>query len=71
MDEEGGEDSGKVVRAVVKLFPRQRRELPLNQPGNCLVLLGWNVAVTTRPDGTQHSMNQGGGGEGKGGRERD
>lgn len=33
-------------------FPLQKRKPPLNQPENCLVLLGWNVAVTTRPDGT-------------------
>lgn len=46
--------SGKLVKAVIKLFPLQKRKLPLNQPENCLVLLGcwnlgWNVAVTTRP----------------------
>ena len=48
----GGDDSGKVVKAVIQVFPPQKRKLPLNQPENCLVLLGWNVAVTTRPDGT-------------------
>lgn len=46
MDKEGGDDSP------------QKRKLPLNQPEKCLVLLGWNVAVTTRLDGKQHSQQR-------------
>lgn len=51
-------DSGQFIRAVFKLFPPPKRKLPLNQPENCLVLLGWNVVATARPDDTQQPSHR-------------